>query len=64
MKKINYEFKDPIQGDPAIVYCNINKHLDWKATYTIKDIIESCVKINLKTIEMQNSLDKMRNAYV
>lgn len=46
--KINYEFKDKIEGDPGIVYCDntISKNkLNWNIKYTIYDIIKSYINL-------------------
>lgn len=46
-KKIEYEFKSRMDGDPVIVYCNnelaINK-LNWIPKHDINDIIESYIQ--------------------
>jgi UDP-glucose 4-epimerase len=45
--KINYEFKNKIEGDPAIVYCSnelAKKKLNWSPHYNIEDIIKTYIK--------------------
>lgn len=44
--KINYEFKNKIEGDPAVVYCSnelAKNKLNWHPTYNIYDIIISYI---------------------
>ena len=50
-KKINYEFKSRIEGDPVIVYCDnriSKKELNWCPIYNIHDIIESYIQFIIK----------------
>lgn len=45
--KIKYEFKNKIEGDPAIVYCSnelAKNKLNWTPIYSIEDIIKSYIK--------------------
>jgi UDP-glucose 4-epimerase len=50
-KKINYIFKDKIEGDPETVYCNNNiskTELNWDCIYNIDDIIKSYINFMYK----------------
>jgi UDP-glucose 4-epimerase len=45
-KNINYEFKNKIAGDPAMVYCSnelAKQKLNWSPKYKIRDIIKSYI---------------------
>ena len=45
-KKIDYEFREKIDGDPAIVYCEntlSKEKLNWKIKYNINDIVKSYI---------------------
>lgn len=45
--KINYEYKNKLEGDPAIVYCSnelAKNKLNWSPMYNIEDILKSYIK--------------------
>jgi UDP-glucose 4-epimerase len=53
-KKIKYEFKSKIEGDPETVYCSnviAKNELKWQPIYTINDIIDSYILFAQKVVD-------------